>query len=316
MKISKKRIERLKKTKICVVGDLMLDHFIFGDTERISPEAPVPVVLVSQEFSTPGGAGNVAANIVSLGGNATMFGIVGNDNAGKELIKSFESMGVQTRGIVTENSIKTTEKIRIITRGQHVVRADKDHKVVLLPALERKIIKQIVDSLKDFDCIVLSDYAKGFLTKKMIKKIISVCKTNNIKVLGDPKPINARYFKNVYLLAPNLKEAQEIGGNTKNISKLGRKIQKKFSCNVLITQGFQGMTLFDDKEIHIETKAREVYDVSGAGDTVMAALALALGAGLSSAQASYLANVAAGIAVGKTGTSAVTFKELEKELHE
>jgi len=307
-------IEKFKDKKIGVIGDLMLDQFIWGDVERISPEAPVPVVFVEKESFVPGGAGNTANNIASLGGKPFIIGIVGEDLAGQILEKEFKKRRVNTQGIFKNSKKPTTQKIRVIARGQHVVRIDRENHDRLGEKEKSKVVDFISSHIKDWDSLVISDYAKGFITEDLAKEIISLAKRYNKFIIADTKPRQAVYFKNVSLITPNFKEAKEISGKEK-IEEAGKEIQEKLNCNVLITQGAEGMTLFENKKIkHFSARAKEVFDVSGAGDTVVGVFALAQSAGADLEQAAIIANCAAGIVVGKVGTATVSLEELKKDL--
>jgi len=309
-----KIVDNFKGKKIGIVGDLILDKYIFGDVDRISPEAPIPVVLVSDEFSTPGGAGNVANNIAALGGKVYISGLLGKDEAGEQLLEEFSKRGIDTTGLIQNNQKRTTQKMRIIARGQHLVRIDKENNDYIDKYTEDRIVNFIKENVDSWDALAISDYAKGLVTKTMVQKIINISNGHNKYIIGDTKPIHAPYFKNVYLLTPNLKEAREITGMT-DIKKAGKKIQKLLNCNVLITQGAQGMTLFEGNKIsHFPAKDKEVFDVTGAGDTVLASITLSLASGANLENATIIANHAAGIVVGKVGTATVSIKELKDDL--
>lgn len=307
-------IDGFKGKKIGVIGDLILDHFIWGDAERLSPEAPVPVVLMSREELSPGGAGNVANNIASLGGKVFVAGVIGNDGAGRHLVSEFKKRKIEIGGVIKDSNRPTVQKIRIIARGQQIVRVDKEISDYVKKDFEEKIIQYVSKNIKDWDGLILSDYAKGFLTKKVVRKIIQLAKINKKIIVGDLKPKHALFFKNIDFITPNHKEATEISGISE-VNKSGRRIQQKLKCDVLITRGAEGMTLFKGKQIaYFPTKAREVFDVSGAGDTVTASLVMALVSGASATEACIIANHAAGIVVGKAGTATVESGELKKWL--
>jgi len=307
-------VNNFQGKKIGVIGDLMLDQFIWGDAERISPEAPIPVVLATKETFMPGGAGNTANNIASLGGRAFMIGLVGQDQAAQQLLRELKTKGINTTGIIKTPKRTTIQKIRVVARGQQVVRVDKEKDNPVDGQAKKKIISFIAFHIKNWDALVISDYAKGLVTQDLTQKIIALAKKHQKPILGDTKPKNASYFKNVTLLIPNYKEAIEISG-VEDLKKVGRKIQKQLNCDVIITQGAQGMTLFEKRKIKkFPTKAKEVFDVSGAGDTVVAALALSLVSGANLEEATCIANYAAGIVVGKLGTATVFPEELKREL--
>ncbi len=312
-----KFIAKFKDKKIGVVGDLLLDHFISGDVERISPEAPVPVLIVEKEVFIVGGAGNVAMNIASLGGKVFVSGSVGKDDAGKILLKEFKrkNKNIDTVGIIKVDS-PTIRKTRVVARGQQLVRMDLEKEYILSDnkQAEKKIISFVSSHIKNWDALVISNYAKGLMTKKLAEAIINSARKYKKQIIVDTKPKHADFFKNITIITPNDAEAMEIAG-VNDVMKAGKIIQRKLNCNVLITQGPRGMTLFEEKRIEwLPTKAKEVFDVTGAGDTVMAALTLSLASGLSLKQAIVVANHAAGIVVGKRGTAVVSAKELENDL--
>jgi len=311
-----KIIDNFKGRKVCVIGDLMLDKYIYGEVERISPEAPIPVVKISSELFTPGGAGNVANNIATLGGLAYIVGIVGKDKPGDQLLLEFNNRYINTEGIILDEAKTTIEKMRIIARGQHMIRVDREDGRYVNKTQENKILKFIKTNIEYFDILVVSDYVKGLITRSLSLKLINITHQYNKLLVVDTKPVHANYFKNFYLITPNLKEAKEMTGLA-NINTMGRRIQKQLNCNVLITQGAQGMTLFEGQKIrHFPAKAKEVFDVAGAGDTVIAAVALSLASGADLEMAANIANHAAGITVGKVGTATVSIEELKKDIIE
>lgn len=307
-------INKFKNKKIGVIGDLMLDQFIWGIAERISPEAPIPVVIIERETFVPGGAGNTASNIASLGGNVFVVGVVGADMAGKQLVQKLRRKGIDITGIIRDNSRPTTQKIRIIARGQHVVRIDKEKNHFINAKETSRVIDFISSHIKKWDGLAISNYAKGFITKDLAQETINLAQKYNKFLIVDSKPEQVGYFKNFTLITPNFKEAEEIS-KKKSLKEMGREIQKQLNCNVLITQGAEGMTLFENNKIkHLPTEAEEVFDVSGAGDTVVATFALALASGSNLEEAAHIANHAAGIVVGKIGTATASLKELQENL--
>jgi len=306
-----KIINSFRHAKIGVIGDLMLDKYLLGDAERISPEAPIPVIHISQELSFPGGASNVANNIAALGGTSTIIGTLSHDSVGVELLNNLRKISkINCSGVFFDNKDCTTQKTRIIARGQHIVRIDKEDNRNLSKDLENKILEYITNNINKWDVIVFSDYAKGLLTKKLITKTIKICNKKNKITIADIKPKNANYFKNISLISPNLKEAFEISKKS-HLDQAGKYLVKYLNCNVLVTQGAEGMTLFTkNKKVHYSAKAKEVYDIAGAGDTVVGSLALGLATKGSIYQATIIANIAAGIVVGKRGTATINLKEL------
>lgn len=307
-------IDNFKGKKIGVIGDLILDQFIFGEVKRISPEAPIPVVLVDKEIYRLGGAANTANNIIASGGNVFLVGAIGKDIAGERFLSQLKVNDIDTKGIVILPNKMTTQKARIIAGTQQVVRVDREKTDYLNKEVEQKVINLISSYIKEWDALVITDYGKGFVTKSLVQEIINLCKKHGKFIIGDTKPKHASYFKNITLLTPNQKEAFEISG-AKDVETAGKIIQEQLNCNVLITRGAAGMTLFENnKIINLPVKAKEVFDVVGAGDTVAAIISLTLASGANLKEAAIIANHAAGIVVAKQGTAIVSFEELIKDL--
>jgi len=315
----KEVLEKSKRKNILVVGDVILDNYIYGDVSRISPEAPVPVVEVKEESFTAGGAGNVALNIKSLGGNVFLIGGIGKDTNGEILTHIIKEKKIET--FFLERSLSTITKTRIIGRDQQIVRIDREKR----KEISDKEVKQIIGKIDEIvnnkiDGIIVSDYGKGIITKKLINYLIDIKKKKGIILCIDPKIQHFTYYKDVTCLTPNKKEAaegmKENNPESKNeIIKLGKKIKKKLKSEILIiTLGKQGMILFDRKNniFHIPSVAKEVYDVTGAGDTVIASFTLTFTQTKDEVISSIIANLAGGIVVGKLGTAVVTSEELEK----
>lgn len=307
-----KTINNFEGKRVGIIGDLMLDHFIRGDAERISPEAPIPVVLAQQESFMPGGAGNVASNVVALGGKAFVVGLVGNDSAGKVLLSEFKKRGIGIEGVIIHATKPTTQKIRVVARNQQIVRVDKEDAKYINSDIEKKLAGFVTSNIKKWDALVVSDYEKGVITENLGKILVGLSSKYNKPIICDVKPKHAPFFKNVTLLSPNHKESLQIA-KISDENEAGKIIQKQLNCNVLLTQGARGMTLFENKKVkHFSSIAGEVVDVGGAGDTVVAAVTLSLAAGAKLEQASIIANCAAGISVGKPGTAVVLPFELKK----
>ncbi|HAK61145.1 MAG TPA: D-glycero-beta-D-manno-heptose-7-phosphate kinase [Nitrospiraceae bacterium] len=315
-------LERFSGARILVVGDVMLDHYIWGTVSRISPEAPVPVVHVTKESLLLGAATNVVNNVHSLGGQVSACGLIGNDDAGKQLVHLLRSKGIDTDGLLVEDSRPTTIKTRIIAHSQQVVRFDREAKDGIRRETHRKIfdiVKQKVG--QGLDAIVLSDYCKGVITKELVRDIVALAKKKNIIVSVDPKVNHFGIYSGVTILTPNAKEAS-IGSRVaieddKTLLKAGGLLLRRLLCNaVLITRGEHGMSLFErnGRITHIPTVAREVFDVTGAGDTVISALTLAMAAGAGMVDAARIANFAAGIVVGVVGTDTVSPEELKEKI--
>lgn len=315
-------IKNFNKGKILVIGDLMLDEFLFGKIERISPEAPVPVVKIKngERKLSLGGAANVAYNIHTLGGKAFLAGIVGDDLHGKELLRLMKDFAIETGGIITENKRPTTHKLRTIAHWQQVMRLDRETEEEISPSSNKKLKDYIAKRITDIDTIIISDYAKGLLNKKLLSEILETTKKHKIKVLVDPTLKNMEYYSGATLIKPNLKEARQILAKTDDVSskEIIRKLKDKLgSKNILLTCGEDGMILLEGTTVtEIPSLNKQIHDVTGAGDTVIATAALALSAGASLKESAVLSNFTAGIVVSKLGTAGVTKEELIKAIKE
>ncbi|MGI9065575.1 MAG: D-glycero-beta-D-manno-heptose-7-phosphate kinase [Pyrinomonadaceae bacterium] len=315
---AKELIRAMRDRKIAVLGDVMLDEFVWGDVTRISPEAPVPVVDIRRESVHLGGAANVLANVVAMGAKACVVGVVGNDSAGERLRASLrEASALQTDDylVVDENRPSTT-KTRIIAHSQLVVRADREHRNPVNGQVEARILASLKQALRDADAFVVSDYDKGVVTPRILGQILKAAYTR-LPVLIDPKIRNFSHYQPASLITPNHHEALRMTNTDEDsdegLHKAALIIQEKLSCDaVLITRGDRGIMLLerDNDPVFVATTAREVYDVTGAGDTVIATLAAALASGGTMLEAANLANHAAGIVVGKVGTATATAEEL------
>ena len=318
-KYLKKGIDNFGKSMILVVGDIMLDRFIWGHVSRISPEAPVPVVEVERETAMFGGATNVANNLVSLGGNVMMCGVVGDDPTGKEVISRLNELNVDTTGIAIELDRPTSVKTRIIAHDQQVVRYDRENKILLKTKTTKSILDFIHEKKGDLTALIVSDYGKGVISRQLMDDLKSITSEYNFPVTVDPNVKNFPLYKDVTVITPNHNQAGEIAGleiiNDKDLKKVGRKLLNNKKCKaLLITRGKDGMTLFEEegRVTHIKSIARKVYDVTGAGDTVIATLTLGIAGGLDIKSASYLSNLAGGIVVGEVGTSTVKIDNLKE----
>ena len=314
-----KGIENFTKSVILVIGDIMLDQFIWGKVSRISPEAPVPVVEVEYESMMLGGAANVVNNLVSLGCKVLLCGVVGNDIPGQEIIAKLEESGVDVTGITIERDRPTSVKTRIIAHAQQVVRYDREKRISLKPKTIDHIRHFIHKKKGDLSGIIISDYGKGIISRKLMHRINQEISGSTFPVAVDPNVKNYQLYKDVTVITPNHNQAAQIAGmeivNEEDLIKVGRKLLNHNRCKaVLITRGGEGMTLFepDGRMAHIQSMARKVYDVTGAGDTVIAALTLGIASGLDIKSAAYLANLAAGIVVGEVGTSTVKIEILNE----
>ncbi|MFA7085960.1 MAG: D-glycero-beta-D-manno-heptose-7-phosphate kinase [Aliarcobacter sp.] len=312
-----------KKPNILVIGDLMIDHYLWGSCDRISPEAPVQVVNVKKESSVLGGAGNVINNLVALGSSVHVISVIGNDTVANELKSLLEKIDVPTSNLVVENSRKTSKKSRLIASQQQVLRYDMESIDDINENSHKQIIQTLEKNIDKYSSIILSDYGKGVLTTNLTKEIIKIANKNNIKVLVDPKGKDYSKYKGSYTLTPNKKEAMEATNiDIKDESSLIEALKSlKTQCELevsLITLSEQGIAIFDDELTIKPTVAREVYDVTGAGDTVIASIAFALGNNLDIKDAIYFANLAAGVVVGKIGSATTTLDEIyeyEYSLH-
>jgi len=311
-------LARFADAKILVIGDLIIDHFIWGTVSRISPEAPVPVVNVTRENLLLGGAANVLNNIYALGGKGEMCGVIGCDTMGDHLLELLQTLGSATGGIVKSPDRPTTKKTRVIAQHQQVVRFDREKSGPLPPEVEEQFFAYLEQHLADFQAVIISDYNKGVVSAELMTRLMERLKQQqNIPVIVDPKPHHLERFTGATILTPNLPEAEKMAGlsivTDGDLAEAARRIKKQLGCAaLLITRGEAGMALFADEQepLLIPTTAQEVYDVTGAGDTVIATLALGLAVGLSFSEAAILANRAAGIVVGKIGTATVTPEEL------
>jgi len=312
-------IENFRTTSILVIGDIMLDRFIWGKVSRISPEAPVPVVEVERESTMLGGAANVVNNLISLGSKVFLCGVVGDDRQGEEVISKLEDMGVDIGGIAIESAKPTSVKTRIVAHAQQVVRYDREKKIPLKPATINHIL-DFIRAKKDYmSAMILSDYGKGVLSSKLMHGIAEAIAGATIPVAVDPNVKNFSLYRDVTVITPNNTQAGEITGmdikDENDLVRAGKRLMNGDRCkSLLITRGEKGMTLFEeDGEItQIKSIAKKVYDVTGAGDTVIAAFTLGIASGLDMKSAAFLSNLAAGIVVGEVGTSAVKIDVLKR----
>ncbi len=318
-----KIIRRFSGVRILVVGDIMLDRFIWGDVSRISPEAPVPVVVVEKETFLLGGAANVVNNIHSLGGKASLCGVVGDDEMGQKVIKRLGEMGIERSGISIEPGRQTTVKTRIIAHHQQLVRIDRETTRHPKVSTLRSLSEYLKQNIKSFDGVILSDYGKGLLTRGVVRDVIRKVRQTGKFVMVDPKIKNFFFYRGATVVTPNTAEASSASRisitDEASLNRAGRNLLKRLRCDALvITRGEDGMAIFEphQKPFLVPTEAKEVYDVTGAGDTVIGTMALALGAGASIRRATELANHAAGIVVGKVGTATVDQEELTSVMKE
>lgn len=313
-----------RQRRILVVGDVMLDQFIWGGVTRISPEAPVPVVDFHRESFMPGGAANVARNLTSLATRTDIFGVVGRDPAAQQLVALLKEQRVGCRGLVASPARHTSIKTRIVAHQQQVVRVDRETRVPVNDALTARLLATLAPQLLRADAVVVGDYGKGVITQKLLDGLQQLCRAKGVWLSLDPKPVHALNLAGLSLITPNRKEAFELAGvpddtrttdplQDKNLLRVAERLLGELRpALLLITLGDQGMLLCQRGQapFHIPTVAQEVFDVSGAGDTVIATFTLAIAAGASPVEAAIMSNHAAGIVVGKMGTATVTPEEL------
>jgi D-beta-D-heptose 7-phosphate kinase/D-beta-D-heptose 1-phosphate adenosyltransferase len=337
----KRILPRLKARRIGVLGDLMLDRYLWGTATRLSPEAAVPVVDFVEQSECLGGAGNVAANLAALGAPVSAFGIIGEDEPGAALRRCLRQAGIGDQGVIADKSRVTTVKTRVIARHQQIVRIDHEHREPVAPSLEEKLVRQLLSALKTLDGLVLSDYDKGLITDAFADRVLSACHQLKVPVFVKPKTSRLYAYRGARVIVCNAREAgffvTRSLNDEKSFEEAGRALLAHFGCSaVVITRGEQGLSIFEESSPrHITIPAtsfevtyarvgqsgvergatgRQVFDVTGAGDTVLSVLSLAVAAGAALPDAALLANTAAGVVVGKLGTASVTVPELARAL--
>ena len=310
-------LSHFSRQRIIVLGDLMLDEFIWGEVRRISPEAPVPVVEVRRETILPGGSGNVVSNLIGLGATAIPVGIVGDDEGGRMLREICSTRGAPVGAVLTVAGRPTTRKTRIVAHSQQMVRADREDRSPVDPSTEEQILEKIEGLLPLADALIISDYEKGLLTPHLLRQVVLLARRAGRLVCLDPKLRHFTHYREVDLVTPNQNEAERAAGieivDAASLTAAANEIRRLIDCrHVLITRGEHGMTLLEEsgRITNIPTTAREVYDVTGAGDTVIAAFTLALTAGASPVEAAIIANQAAGLVVAKVGTATTSLAEI------
>jgi D-beta-D-heptose 7-phosphate kinase/D-beta-D-heptose 1-phosphate adenosyltransferase len=314
-------ISKFNDCHVLVVGDLMIDAYVWGEVDRISPEAPVQVVTVQTEDYTLGGAGNVVNNLVALGAKVSVIGVTGTGRDGKLLLQMFNALGVDTSGVIQDPNRPTTRKTRVIAANQHVLRIDRETRKEIAKGTFDALKRSIESKVPETDVILISDYGKGVITPSLLSGLFANAKMHAKITIADPKGIDFSKYSGVSLLTPNKKEVGLAAGldivDESTFFEAGKRILETVGIDkLLITCGKDGMLFFGRKHApyKIRAKARQVFDVSGAGDTVLAVLGLAVASGASFAEGAILANTAAGIVVGKVGTATVSGKELEAAL--
>ncbi len=314
--------KNLGKAKILILGDIMLDEYLFGQVNRISPEAPVPVVEVTSDNLLLGGAANVAANIRKLGDEPLLLGVVGLDDSSVKLSQLLKSKKISSKLLVNDDSRQTTLKTRVMAGNQQIVRYDRENRHELNDETERKVLAKFKSVIDDISAVIISDYGKGVISKSLLESVISLCQEKEIFVAVDPKETHFHNYKNVSLITPNHHEAGFAYGkritSEKELIEVGNGLREKLQAkSILITRGADGMSLFreDCEPTHIPTFAKKVFDVTGAGDTVIATFVSSVCAGAKLHEAAIIANAGAGITVGEVGTASGTPELLRKELH-
>jgi rfaE bifunctional protein kinase chain/domain len=310
-----------KKPSVLVIGDLMIDHYIWGSATRLSPEAPVPIVNVKNESTTLGGAGNVVQNLVALGAKVTVAGVIGNDAAGIQLIEIMESEGVKTDTIIKDNTRSTTIKTRILVGSHQLVRVDREVTDAVSQELEDELIDKLRASIQDTDIIVLSDYNKGLFAPGLTQRLIRIATDHKKKVVVDPKGLNYEKYKGAYLIKPNRKELAEAAktekiSNTADLQNAAKIIfLQTGTTHLIVTLSEEGMAIVTgETSILLPVKATEVFDVTGAGDTVIATIAYFIALGLPVGEACELANHAAAIVIRHVGSATTTLDEIIKDM--
>ncbi len=314
-------VQRFPQAGVLVVGDLILDHYIWGKVSRVSPEAPVPVVHVNSESLQLGGAANVYNNILALGGRADLCGVVGADEGGRRFLQQLGVARQGRGGVIIDSNRPTTRKTRVVAHNQQVVRFDVERRTEIKGPIQKRLVRYVESRLRDISCLVVSDYAKGVVTASLMGELTRLAVLRRIPILVDPKVEHFSYYKSVTAITPNQQEAAQAAGvygeDERAINEAGEILRQRIGCRcVLVTRGDKGMSLFeaDGARCHIPTTARQVYDVTGAGDTVIGTLALSLATGSSYLEGAVLANHAAGIVVGTVGTATVTAQQLTEAL--
>ena len=310
-------LESMKSRKILVVGDLMLDEYIWGKVERISPEAPVPVVDVREESMRLGGAGNVAKNLVGLGASASVASVIGEDRPGRLIMELLEKKRIDNRLVLMDAARKSSVKTRIIAHTQQVVRVDKEIRSLIEIETRDRLLGLLNDAVGSFDAIIISDYGKGVISRELIEGIVSMARKKDVPVNVDPKERNFSYYVGVDLVTPNTKElgygTSMVINDEKDIVEAASRVKSRLGCSmVLVTRGEHGMSLLDSdgRITHIPTSAKSVYDVTGAGDTVIACFTLAMASGATPVEAAVISNTAAGIVVAEIGAVSAPWDRL------
>lgn len=314
--------DKIGNAKILILGDIMLDEYLFGQVNRISPEAPVPVVEVTSDRFLLGGAANVAANIRKLGDEPLLLGVVGLDEASVKLTHLLKSKQISPDSLINDDSRQTTLKTRVMAGNQQIVRYDRENRYELNNDTEKKVFTKFESVINEISAVIISDYGKGVISLSLLEKVIALCRDKNIFVAVDPKETHFHNYKNVSVITPNHHEAGFAYGqritSEKELLEVGNGLLEKLEAkSILITRGPDGMSLFQENNepTHIPTFAKKVFDVTGAGDTVIATFVSSVCAGAELSEAAIIANAGAGITVGEVGTASVTPELLKQELY-
>ncbi|HHO76783.1 MAG TPA: D-glycero-beta-D-manno-heptose-7-phosphate kinase [Deltaproteobacteria bacterium] len=312
-------LDGMKSKTIMVIGDIMLDHYIWGKVDRISPEAPVPVVEIQDERFKLGGAGNVANNLLGLGAKVIVGGVKGDDPQGDILVEILNQWDIPTTHILSDPAKGTIVKTRIIAHTQQIARIDKENRDIISDILRSRLIAAVKDSIDHIDAIIISDYAKGVVSKELIEEIVDLTKDNGVLICVDPKERNFPFYRHVNCITPNTKELGFGAGikieKEQDIVEAALKVKSILECDmVLVTRGEHGMSLFDKTGgiIDIPTTARAVFDVTGAGDTVISCFTLCLASGATPREAALISNLAAGLVVAEVGAASIPWERLYK----
>ena len=314
-------LEKIAASRVLVIGDAMMDRYYFADVTRISPEGPVPVALVKSVKNTLGGAANVAHNLARLGCSVALAGVSGDDENRRTLTGKLDALGISHTGLIPLDR-PTTTKVRVMGGHQQMIRVDFENVEPISRTVERRMVSDIKQELSDgVDAVILSDYAKGVCSTALCRSVIQACRERNVPLVVDPKGSHWQKYRGAFLVTPNVKELSEacheaVHNEDRIIVGLGEGIRQRYNFGALmVTRSEKGLSLIDEGDpVHIPTYAREVFDVSGAGDTVAAVMGAALAAGLKKVTAAHLANLAAGVVVGKLGTYAISAEELDEAL--
>jgi len=323
-------VRRFNDARVLVVGDVMLDHFLWGSVSRISPEAPVPVVEFERESFMPGGAGNVARNLVSLGAQAELFGVIGSDVAARQLKGILKNEGIAHGGLMASRERQTSKKIRVVAHQQQVVRVDRETRADIDTRTQRRLLAALEKRIAGADAVILCDYGKGVVTQNLLDGLRELCRARGVWLSMDPKPVHPLRLEDLSLITPNRREVFALAGlpdettrsdplKDANLMRAAKALMDTLRpALLLVTLSESGMLLCQrgSQPIHIPTMAQEVFDVSGAGDTVIGAFTTAIAAGASPVEAAILSNHAAGVVVGKVGTATVEPKELIESFSE